>query len=113
MQTANEHVARTHVMMRRHVQIRQVRLRGRRFRQCGKVAEDCVGTALGTERLKPEGMGKPLKEFIATVMVHDRLRDNRAKARHPYGKPCRHASAMQRKIGAATSPSHHAPQEGT
>jgi hypothetical protein len=67
----------------------------------------------GTERLKPEGMGKPLKEFIATVMVHDRLRDNRAKARHPYGKPCRHASAMQRKIGAATSPSHHAPQEGT
>ena len=46
MQTANEHVARTHVMMRRHVQIRQVRLRGRRFRQRGKVAEDCVGTAL-------------------------------------------------------------------
>jgi len=46
MQTAKEHVARTHVMMRRHVQIRQVRLRGRRFRQRGKVAEDCVGTAL-------------------------------------------------------------------
>ena len=58
----------------------------------------------GAERLKPEGMRKPLQEFIAAVVMHDGLRDDRTEARHPLGKPPRNAAAVKRKISAAPVP---------
>jgi hypothetical protein len=58
-------------------------------------------------------MCKALKEFIAAIMVHDGLRDDRTEARHAPAEPRRHATTMQGKIGAARSSDHHAPLAGT
>lgn len=46
---------------------------------------------------------KALQEFIATIMVDDRLRDDGAKRRHACRQPLRHPSTMQRKNRAARS----------
>src|SRR3954447_11455288 len=58
------------------------------------------------ERLEPERMGQPLEERIATVMMHDRLRDDRAQRGHGAGKPRWNPSGVERKIGAAGTSSH-------
>ena len=60
----------------------------------------------GAERLEPERMRQPAQEFVAAVVMHDRLADDGAKRRHALPEPCRHAAAMERKISAA-SPSCH------
>jgi hypothetical protein len=49
----------------------------------------------GAERLEPEGVRQALQEFVAAVMVHDRLRDDGAERRHARRQPRRHTSAMQ------------------
>ena len=51
-------------------------------------------------------MRQPLQEFVAAVMVHDRLRDDGAQRRHAGRQPRRNASAMQGKIGAAGASCH-------
>jgi DNA invertase Pin-like site-specific DNA recombinase len=48
-----------------------------------------------SERLEPERMRQPLQEFVAAVMVHDRLRDNGAEGRHASRQPWRDPSAME------------------
>ena len=60
----------------------------------------------GAERLKPERMRQPLQEFVAAVMMHDRLRDDGAERGHARRQPRRHASAMERKVGAAGASCH-------
>src|ERR1700742_2760069 len=55
----------------------------------------------GAERLEPERMRQPLQEFIAAVMVNDRLGDDRAERGHARRQPRRYAPAMEREIGAA------------
>src|SRR5208283_5806644 len=45
----------------------------------------------GAEGLKPERMGETAQEFVAPVMVRDRLRDHRAQPCHALAEPCRNA----------------------
>ena len=54
-------------------------------------------------------MREPPQKLIAPVMVHDRLRDHRAKPGHAVGKPSRHLAPMQREIGASGSSGHALP----
>ena len=49
----------------------------------------------GAERLEPERMRQPLQEFVAAVMVDDRLGDDGAERRHARRQPRRNASAVQ------------------
>jgi hypothetical protein len=60
----------------------------------------------GTERLEPEWMRQAAQQFIAPVMVDDRLANHCAEPRHPIGQPFRDVAAVQWKIGAAGSKSH-------
>jgi hypothetical protein len=60
----------------------------------------------GAERLKPEWMGETPQQFVATVMMDDRLTDNRAKAGHSVGEPPGNLTAMQRQVGAPHSLRH-------
>ena len=60
----------------------------------------------GAERLEPEGMRQTAQEFVASVMVDDRLRDDRAEPRHALAEPCRHPAVVKRQIGAARPSSH-------
>ena len=53
----------------------------------------------GAERLKPEWIAQPRKQFGLAVMVNDALANRRAERRHARRKPCGHAAAMERKIG--------------
>ena len=46
-------------------------------------------------------MREPAQQFVAAVMMHDRLADHRAEPRHALGQPWRHAPAVQRQVGAA------------
>ena len=77
-------------------------------------ADDAGGDAGGmpvhphdrTERLEPERMRQPLQELVAAVMVHDGLRDDGAKRGHARRQPRRHASAVERKNGAAGTSCH-------
>lgn len=46
-------------------------------------------------------MREPLQEFVAAVVMDDGLGHHRAQGGHALAQPCRHASAMQRTIGAA------------
>ena len=55
----------------------------------------------GAERLEPEGMRQPAQEFVAAIVMDDRLGDDRAEPRHALAEPCRHPAAMKRQIGAA------------
>ena len=58
------------------------------------------------ERLKPERVRQPLQEFVAAVMLHDRLCDDGAKRGHARRQPRRHASAVEREVGAAGASCH-------
>src|ERR1700733_11283498 len=49
----------------------------------------------GAEGLEPERMRQPLQEFVAAVVVDDRLSDDGAERRHPGRQPRRDPSAMQ------------------
>src|SRR5437899_8811723 len=77
-------------------------------------ADDACGNAGGmpvhshhrAKRLKPERMRQPLQEFVAAVMMDDRLADNGAKQRHAFGQPRRNTPAVKRKVGAACSSCH-------
>ena len=60
----------------------------------------------GAERLEPERMRQPLEKRMATVMMHNRLRDDRAERRHAGREPGWNPAAMQGKIGAAGSSGH-------
>ena len=58
------------------------------------------------ERLKPEWVREPAQEFVASVVMHDRLADHRSKPRHAVGEPFRHVTVMQRQIRASRSSGH-------
>jgi hypothetical protein len=60
----------------------------------------------GTEGLKPEGIGEPPQQLVASVVMHNRLRRHGAKPRHPAGKPARNMAAVQRQIGASGPACH-------
>ena len=49
----------------------------------------------GAERLEPERMRQPLQEFVAAVVMDDRLGDDGAERRHARRQPRRHTSAVQ------------------
>ena len=53
------------------------------------------------ERLKPERVAQSREEGGPAVVRDDVFGDRGAERRHPRGEPCRHAAAMQRKIGDA------------
>ena len=55
------------------------------------------------EGLEPERIGEPPQQFVAAVMLDDGLAHHRAEPRHALAEPCRHAAAMQRKVGTACS----------
>ena len=60
----------------------------------------------GAERLEPERMRETAQEFLAPVVMHDRLRDHRAEPRHALAEPRRHAAAMERQVGASAASGH-------
>src|SRR6202035_1250466 len=60
----------------------------------------------GPERLEPERMRQPLKEFVAAVVGDDGLSDERAERRHAGRQPRRDTPAVQRQIGASGSSYH-------
>jgi hypothetical protein len=60
----------------------------------------------GAERLEPERMRQPAQQLVAPVVKHDRLADHRAEPAHALAEPRRHASAMQRQVGASGSLGH-------
>jgi hypothetical protein len=51
-------------------------------------------------------MRQPAEHLVAAVLVDDRLGDHRGEPRHPIAEPFGHMPAMERKVGAARSPSH-------
>ncbi len=48
----------------------------------------------GAKGLEPEGMREAAQQFVAAVMMDDRLAQDRAEARHACREPLRHAPAM-------------------
>ena len=60
----------------------------------------------GAEGLEPERMRQPAQEFLAPVVMHDRLRDHRAEPRHALAQPRRHAAAVERQVGASAASGH-------
>ena len=58
------------------------------------------------ERLKPKRMSKATKELVATIVMDDRLGDDRAEPGHAIRQPQRHPPAMERQIGASCSMGH-------
>src|SRR5215472_11572605 len=60
----------------------------------------------GAERLEPEWVRQAAQQFIAPVVVDDRLANYCAKPRHPIGQPFWDVATMQRQIGAAGFASH-------
>src|SRR6185437_5795334 len=58
------------------------------------------------KRLEPKWVRQPLQEFVAAVVVHNRLGDDGAKRRHALAKPGRHPAAVKWKI-SATRPFYH------
>ena len=60
----------------------------------------------GAERLEPERMRQPLQEFVAAVVVNDRLSNDGAERRHAGRQPRRDTSAVQ---GYASGSSGHSP----
>ena len=81
-----------------------------RFKRADHAGGDAGGVPVhphdGAERLKPERMRQPPQEFVAAVMMDDRLGDDGAERGHARRQPRRNASAMEGKIGAA-GPSCH------
>src|SRR6202040_2736080 len=60
----------------------------------------------GAKGLKPEGIGQPPQQLVASVVADNGLRHHGAKARHPIGEPTWNVPPVQRQIGVA-SPSCH------
>ena len=60
----------------------------------------------GAERLEPEGARQPPQQFLPAIVMHDRLRDDRAESGHAVGEPGRHASTMQRQISGSGAARH-------
>src|SRR4051812_40771833 len=58
------------------------------------------------EGLKPEWVRKTAQQFVSSIMVDDRLRQDGAKAGHAVREPSRHGAAMQRQIGAPCPSCH-------
>jgi hypothetical protein len=48
-----------------------------------------------SERLEPKRMRQPLQEFVAAVVMDDRLSDDGTERRHSRRQPRRHTSAVQ------------------
>ncbi len=59
-----------------------------------------------TERLEPEGVGEAAQQLIAAIMMDDCFAHHRAETGHSIRQPLWHVPAMQRKIGASSSPCH-------
>ena len=59
-----------------------------------------------TEGLKPEGVRQPPQEFVAAVVMHDRLAHDGAQRGHALPQPRRHTPAMEGKISAACPSCH-------
>src|ERR1700730_17548220 len=76
---------------------------------CGDPGRMPVHAHYGAERLEPERMRQPPQGFVAAILMHDRLRDDRAKRGHARRKPRRHASAMKRKVSVPGASSHSVP----
>ncbi len=55
----------------------------------------------GAEGLEPERMRQPAQEFLAAVVMHDRLADHGSERGHPAREPGRHAAAMERQVCAS------------
>ena len=51
-------------------------------------------------------MGEAAQQLVAAVVLDDRLGDHRAEPRHALAEPSRHATAMERQVGAAGSSRH-------
>src|SRR5439155_6976288 len=64
----------------------------------------------GAERLEPERVRQPLEKRVASIVMHDRLRHDRAKRSHAGREPGRNPAGVQRKVGAAGTSSHDGPQ---
>jgi hypothetical protein len=58
------------------------------------------------ERLKPKGIRKAPKELVATIVMDDRLGDDRAEPGHAVRQPQRHSPSMERQIRASGSMGH-------
>ena len=54
-----------------------------------------------TERLKPEWIADTSEKFGRSVGNDDVFCDGRAELSHPFGEPCWHTTAMQRKVGCS------------
>lgn len=50
------------------------------------------------ERLEPERMRQTAQQFIAPIMMNDRLAHDSAQTRHAVRKPFRHVPAVQRQV---------------
>ncbi|MFD0386877.1 hypothetical protein ACFQ4K_02070 [Tistrella bauzanensis] len=46
-------------------------------------------------------MGHAAQEFVAAIVMNDRLGDHGAEARHALGQPARHPAIMQGQIGTS------------
>jgi hypothetical protein len=51
----------------------------------------------GTKGLKPERIGQPPQQLVASIVVDNRLRHNGTKARHPVGQPTWNVTPVQRR----------------
>ena len=51
-------------------------------------------------------MRQPAQEFVAAVMMDDRLGDDRAQFRHALAEPGGNPAIVKRQIGAARPSSH-------
>jgi len=56
--------------------------------------------------LEPERIGEPTQQFVASIVMYDRLAHDGAETRHAVGEPFRHLPAMQREVGASRPSSH-------
>ena len=48
----------------------------------------------GTERLKPERIGKATQQFVPTIVMDDSLGHDGTEPGHPVGQPPRHVAAV-------------------
>jgi hypothetical protein len=56
-------------------------------------------------------MRQTAQEFLASIVVDDRFREDRAEPGHALAEPCRHPAVVKRQIGAASPSSHLASEE--
>ena len=57
-------------------------------------------------------MGEAAQKFVASIVMDDRLGDDRAQLRHPLAEPSGNAAVVKRQISAAGAPCHRGLQEG-